>query len=214
MQIQIHFWLPTRNIMLSNVISGSIALPHSRRINRYLRLRQGKQVFKLRLRLAVGVIQNLGFTRAGEDLLFGFFLHGFEHRLIHRQKVERTGLDVVNLDIFQIDAEDFYGWQADEDFAVHDIDVVGVKFVQIQACQHFAAHDKQAALRILPQSAPVAFFLRADDGVDVESRAFQAVHLLNLHQNAFARNRLMGVVVAVLGIKPAGSRCECAKNRY
>ena len=113
--------------MLSNVISGSIALPHSRRINRYLRLRQGKQVFKLRLRLAVGVIQNLGFTRTGEDLLFGFLLHGFEHRLIHRQKVERAGLDVVHLDIFQIDAEDFYGRQADEDFAIYNIDVVGVK---------------------------------------------------------------------------------------
>lgn len=158
MQIQIHFWLPTRNIMLSNVISGSIALPHSRRINRYLRLRQGKQVFKLCLRLAVGVIQNLGFARAGEDLFFGFVLHGFEYRLIHRQKVKRAGLDVVHLDIFQIDAEDFYGRQADEDFSVHDIDVVGVKFVQIQTRQHFAAHDKQAALRILPQSAPVAFF--------------------------------------------------------
>ena len=84
MQIQIHFWLPTRNIMLSNGILRSVTLPHSRRINRYLRLRQGKQVFKLRLRLAVGVIQNLGFARAGEDLFFGFLLHGFEYRLIHR----------------------------------------------------------------------------------------------------------------------------------
>ena len=214
MQIQIHFWLPTRNIMLSNVIQRSVALPHCRRINRYLRLRQGKQVFKLRLRLAVGVIQNLGFARAGEDLFFSFVLHGFEYRLIHGQKVERAGLDVVHLDIFQIDTEDFYGWQADEDFSVHDIDVVGVKLVQIQARQHLAAHDKQTALRVLPQSAPVAFFLGSDDGVDVKSRAFQAVHLLNLHQNAFARNRFMGIVVAVLGIKPAARRCERAKNRY
>ena len=43
-------------------------LPHCRRINRHLRLRQGKQVFKLRLRLVVGMIQNLGFARAGENL--------------------------------------------------------------------------------------------------------------------------------------------------
>ena len=46
MQIQIHFWLPTRNIMLSNVIQRSVALPHCRRINRYLRLRQGQTGFQ------------------------------------------------------------------------------------------------------------------------------------------------------------------------
>ena len=149
------------------------------------------------------MLQNIRLARTGQHLRPGPFLHGFEHPFVGGQQIERTRLHVVHLDIFQIHAEDFHRRQAENDFAVDNIHILRRQLVQIQTGQHLAAHDKDAALRVLPQHAPVAFFLGADNRVDIERRAFQPVYLLNLHQHTLARQHLMRIVCPSIVVIPA-----------
>ena len=160
------------------------------------------------------MFQNLSLARALQYLPFRLFLHRLKYRLIHRQQIKRAGLNIVHFDIFQIHAQDFHRRQTDNYLVVHNIDIVRAQLVQIQTGQHLTAHNKNTALRILPQPAPIPFFLRTDNRIDIKCRTFQAVHLLNLHQNPLTGQNLMFFVLTMQGIKPAARSRQRTQHQH